>query len=86
MVSKDDWRRTDQEEYLMGARLLHIPCYHPASPRWEHEHCEFCWEKIAEYEGCQHSGYCTLDRRHWICEKCFEDFQGEFNFQVQQEL
>lgn len=85
MVPKDDWRRMGQEEYLKGAALTHVSLYHAPRPEWDHEHCEFCWEKIAEYEGCQHSGFCTLDRYHWICEACFRDFQEEFDFHVMKE-
>lgn len=85
MVSKDDWRRQGQEEYLMGAKLCHVRAYHPPSPDWDHEHCAFCWEKIGEYEGCEHSGYCTVDTGHWLCEECFRDFADEFQFTVREQ-
>ena len=86
MVAKDDWRRMGQESYLMGAELVYVPDYHPDAPHWDHEHCEFCTAKIAEYEGCEHSGYCDRDSRtHWICEECFRDFREEFHFTVVEE-
>lgn len=83
MVPEDDWRRMGQEAYLAGARLLYVRQYQPRRPEWDHEHCVFCWEKIAAEEGCRHSGYCTLDGKHWICETCVLDFQEEFAFQVE---
>ena len=85
MVLENDWRRMGQEKYLMGVELFYVCQYHAPRPNWEHEHCEFCFEKIAEYEGCQHSGYCTIDRCHWICEQCFRDFQEEFHFQLKKD-
>ena len=85
MVPEDDWRRMGQEKYLMGVKLRYELQYRPYAPNWEHEHCEFCGQKISPYEGDQHSGYCTLDSYYWICEQCFEDFREEFGFQVQQE-
>lgn len=87
MTTKDDWRRMGQENYLMGAKLVYVPRYHPARADWDHEHCVFCWAKIAEYEGCEHSGYYEKGgRTHWVCEDCFRDFRDEFHFTVEEEL
>jgi hypothetical protein len=43
--------------------------------RWDHEHCRMCWEKIAEFEGCQHEGY--TNGRDWLCESCFNKYLSE---------
>jgi hypothetical protein len=82
LIPKDDWRRTGQENYLIGMKLLYISKYKPFSERWEHEHCCFCNQKISQCEGDNHSGYCTNDKKqtHWICEECYEDFKDEFNW------
>lgn len=42
---------------------------------WDHEHCRLCWEKIAEYEGCQHEGY--TNGKDWVCEKCYKEYIAE---------
>lgn len=43
----DDWRLTDQEEYLSGVTLVHKP-YRAKSETSEHEHCAFCWAKFMD--------------------------------------
>ena len=87
MVSKDDWRRMGQENYLLEVELQHIEQYTPHSETWEHEHCSFCTEKISAYEGNLHSGYCTTDsdQSEWICPACFDDFKDEFQWKIRTE-
>ncbi len=82
MVPENDWRRTGQEKYLMGADLIFVKSYMPHSPDWQHEHCEFCMDKIGINKDDLHSGYCTIDRYHWICCGCYEDFKDEFKWNV----
>lgn len=71
-----------QEEYLVGAELIFVPEYQPFSDKWEHEHCEFCFEKISSADGDLHFGYCTNQRKNWICPTCFEDFKDEFKWTI----
>lgn len=79
MVDKTDWRHTNQEEYLTGVTLIHIPF---SGEIRDHDHCEFCGAKFSEEEGNLHQGYCTEDKYYWICPECFDDFKGEFNWIV----
>ena len=81
---KDDWRFTGQDKYLMNEKLKYTH-YVRYSESWDHDHCEFCWDKFSEYEGTLHEGYCTLDNYHWICEKCFHDFKNMFKWEVVEE-
>ncbi|MCL2673884.1 MAG: hypothetical protein FWE92_00970 [Defluviitaleaceae bacterium] len=85
-MAKDDWRRTGQEAYLMEAELQYIDEYVPHSGACEHENCCFCSEKISADEDDLNSGYCTIDgeERTWICSYCFDDFQDEFRWKVQE--
>ena len=53
-----------------------------ATPANDHDHCAFCWDKFAEYDGCLHEGFCTEDGMEWICEVCFNDFRERFGWQV----
>ena len=75
-----DWRLTNQMNYLYHARLK--KAVFKASVNNDHEHCEFCWDKFGESKGLQKSGYCTLDRYHWICNECFQDFQDQFEWHL----
>lgn len=81
MVNKNDSRLTNQEDYLMNVKLW-IKQYKKHSEQWEHEHCEFCWGTFCEQPEYLHRGYCTEDEKHWICEKCFNDFKDMFKWQV----
>ncbi|MDR3076074.1 MAG: hypothetical protein LBU26_02135 [Synergistaceae bacterium] len=78
---RNDWRFQGQDKYLNEAELLHMP-YLPYSEQWEHEHCDFCTAKISNYEGDLHIAYCTINKRHWICEECFNDFKDMFKWKV----
>ena len=82
MIEKNDWRLQGQEEYLKG-ETLYYKKYTKYSDEWEHEHCEFCGDKISEYDGDLHEGYCTKDEKCWICEKCFNDFKKMFDWKVE---
>lgn len=77
-MSSNDWRITNQIDYLYGKELIHT-VYHPLNKDWEHDHCEFCWDKLIEGD----SGFCTLDKYHWICENCYNDFKDEFVWRLQ---
>lgn len=78
-----DWRIRNQETYLHGATLNFIR-YQAPSDTWDHDHCEFCWAKFAEWDGEEilKEGYNTQDKRDWICPRCFEDFKVRFNWTV----
>jgi hypothetical protein len=78
MSFKEDWRLTNQMNYLYNARLKHKP-YCPVSSEWDHDHCSFCFEK---FKNPEQTGYCTLDNYHWICENCFQDFCEIFQWSV----
>jgi hypothetical protein len=76
-----DWRNMGQMEYLKDKKLVFTK-YKKHSDRWEHEHCEFCSKKIAEFDDCEHSAYCTTDKKYWICTECFDDFNIIFDWKV----
>ena len=82
MVSKDDWRRMGQEEYLMEKELRYVGSYTSYSATREHEHCCFCAANISAYDGDLHEGFCTTDDKqsYWICKDSFEDFNNEFRW------
>ena len=77
----DDWRLTNQEEYLYS-RILKKVRFSDISTD-DHEHCSFCWAKFGKEEGMLDEGYCTTDNYHWICLKCFSDFKDLFKWKVE---
>ena len=81
MIRENDWRLQRQETYLRDKTLYHKKCV-KFSDEWEHEHCEFCGEKISEYDGDLNEGYCTKDEKYWICEECYNDFKEMFNWKL----
>ena len=74
----EDWRLTDQKEYLYGKELIRAVFRETETN--DHEHCIFCWFKLTNPA----QGYCTLDRYHWICDTCFRDFREAFNWKIDQ--
>ena len=85
MTKASDWRLRGQENYLTGVTLVHRPYRrYAANPKWDHDHCAFCWEKfmVDDHPDVLHEGYATLDDYHWICERCFQDFREQFRWTV----
>ena len=69
----NDWRINNQGKYLYGKKLER-KVYEKISETWDHDHCEFCWERI---DPNTHSAF-TDGNGHWICEQCYEDFKELF--------
>jgi hypothetical protein len=93
---EDEWRLTDQEDYLQGITLVRRT-YRQWSETWDHDHCQFCWAKFmprgveppeGDEEPIHREGYTNVDvtgqQDHywWICEECFEDFADRFAWTV----
>ena len=76
----DDWRLTNQIEYLYEKKIVRTRFFKTEGN--EHEHCEFCFEKFGEEDNMLHAGYCTCDRYYWICDQCYNDFRKTFNWIV----
>mgnify|MGYP003297993880 CR=1 FL=1 len=81
MLEKNDWRLVSQQEYLMNADLKKEK-YSQPTENWDHDHCAFCWNKFSYNPEDLNMGYCTKDKKHWICEECFNDFKEMFNFKI----
>ena len=75
-----DWRLDGMERHFadLHGRTLLLVEFEP-SENWDHEHCAFCWEKLA---GPGVRWYLTEDGRDWICPVCFEDFKERFGWKV----
>ena len=67
------------QEAWLSARPLRWSRWLPRRPGWDHDHCAFCWAKIAAAEAAFTAAYVTADDGYtWICGPCFEDFKVQF--------
>lgn len=80
MEKKDDWRLTNQENYLKNKTVYYTNYKKTGS--FEHDHCAFCF---CNFNSEEQKGYCTTDYYHWICEECYEDFKEQFRWQIVEE-
>lgn len=69
----EDWRITFQDEYLSNRTFIYTTINTS-----DHEHCEFCFEKI--YKNSLQKAYCTLDGSFMVCKECYQDFKHKFSF------
>lgn len=72
------------EEKLFGAELI-LHSWHRTDKN-DHDHCAFCWDKFAEYDGCLQVGHSTRDGFYWICSACFQEFKERFRWKVIDEM
>jgi len=79
-----DWR-VDNAEFTKGFAFSWRRYIAPR-PSWDHDHCEGCMVKFAQYEGedILHEGYASDDRYKerpgyfdWVCADCFRDLKAE---------
>ena len=81
-AADDDWRLTNQEEFLAG-RMLAWRRWSAARPGSDHDHCEFCWAEFGDQADDEvvNEGWTTVeDSYHWVCPACFEDFRERFGW------
>ena len=76
----EDWRLTNQQEYLYKKKFKY--CNILNIPNKDHEHCEFCWAKIGKYDDCIQNAYADENFYYWICQKCFDDFKELFKLDI----
>lgn len=81
MISNDDWRLNNQENYLTGV-VLYFQRWASLDPTWDHDHCEFCLAKFSDHFPDQTEGYTTANLYRWICQDCFADFKERFGWIV----
>lgn len=72
----NDWRLTNQMNYLFKQKLIKGP-FVPYRKGWDHEHCAFCSEEINKNSD---DVFFTEDRYHYICYDCFKDFKDMFEW------
>ena len=80
-MTKDDWRLQGQEKYLLQKRL-YFRKWAPRNKEWDHDHCEFCFEKFSAACDTLKEGYTTEDNSNWICFDCYRDFKDMFQWKL----
>lgn len=83
-ITDDDWRLMGQERFLSGA-TLYWRVWHETRPRWDHDHCAFCFEKFmdrADVPDVLREGYATDDEYRWVCAGCASDFADRFKLKL----
>lgn len=81
-IFENDWRNMGQIDYLYRKRLKFVTY---SKEFGDHEHCEFCSEKISNLPNSLNCGYYTVNTkyRYWICPKCYEDFKDIFQWSLE---
>jgi len=80
---ENDWRLRGQLRYLKG-KTWYWKKWSQSRPGWDHDHCEFCWQKFCN-DNCGEGvpeGYADRSEYTWLCKKCFADFAQMFAWQV----
>ena len=88
-MDPDKQWRIETGRHLIGAALRKRR-WVGRGEEWDHEHCDCCWAKFAEWEGpdIQHEGYVTVSDAdsktagHWVCEQCLQDLQVEMDWRL----
>jgi hypothetical protein len=82
MAIPKDWRLSNQERYLKGAKIS-WNTFHAIDSTDDHAHCAFCWAKFMKGNspGGITEGFATVDKKHWICKSCYENFKEVFQWQ-----
>ena len=80
---REDWRIMGQEGYLLRQKLQHRRfdrsiCFE------DYDQCEFCWEVFDEDPSNPLRCYYSPEKRVWVCEECFNDFNPYFCWQVEE--
>ena len=53
-------------------------------PNFDHDHCELCFEKIMNIDGCEKEGYVTLDFYYWLCKDCYSKYHKHLSAKLLQ--
>jgi hypothetical protein len=80
-LTDSDWRLQGQEAYLTGVTLIRRH-WRQSRPNWDHDHCEFCFDKFGASDDFLQEGWTTPDEYRWVCDRCFGDFRAQFNWRI----
>ena len=84
-IEKDDWRLEFGKEPTFYSKFKWSrKKWARTRPNWDHDHCEFCWQKISDIDGenIQHEGWTNDEDTYWVCKSCFEDFKEMYQWDL----
>jgi hypothetical protein len=83
VADETDWRLSNGGDYLKGVTLSRRS-WRETRPQWDHDHCELCLAKFGDKRlpDALHDGFTTEDEYRWICETCFNDFRGFYDWRL----
>lgn len=90
MTEERDWRLDILGDRVVAGEIMGLEFTlrafetPPDKPRYDHDHCEACFQKIMNHDGenIDKQGYVTRCGGTWICETCFADFRERFEWRV----
>lgn len=84
-IETDDWRLNfGKEPSFYGKYRWSLKKWTKTSPHWDHDHCEFCWQKISDIDNpdIQPEGWADDEEKFWVCKSCFEDFKEMYQWEL----
>jgi hypothetical protein len=87
-ISNDDYR-LDSIKPWMEKLTWHYSPYKQPSPDWDHDHCIFCWRRLAEPTAGFNDaddGFADDGDYHWMCAECFRDLFDHLKDRLQWDL
>lgn len=76
-----DWRLLRGQYKYLHRVILFSRSYQSNNALNDHDHCEFCMVKFGKGSSDLKQGYCTEDRKIWICPRCYDDFKNLFEWE-----
>lgn len=84
-IDNNDWRLSfGQTPEIYQQYQWSLKPWTSTDPNWDHDHCEFCFQKISNLkeEDSELEGWTDDEKNHWICKTCFEDFQDMYQWNL----
>jgi hypothetical protein len=84
-IDKDDWRLNfGKEPSFYSQCKWSLKKWTRTRPHWDHDHCEFCWQKISDINrpNSTPEGWADDQEIYWVCKSCFEDFKEMYKWNL----
>jgi hypothetical protein len=84
-IDKDDWQLSfGKEPSFYSQCTWSLKKWTKTRSHWDHDHCEFCWQKISDMDSSdiQPEGWSDDEETYWVCKSCFEDFKEMYQWNV----
>ena len=85
MIEEDDWRLSfGKPPSFYHQYVWSLKTWKCTRAHWDHDHCEFCKQKISDAEGpdIENEGWSHEQETYWVCSACFEDFREIYQWNL----